>query len=156
MKQKDTRLLILSIERDSVCAGDDVDAPHEARIAVRKESSLAAVLRVIQKRSYLAGIAGGRATWIVESDRPLAVMAQQWTSPRFLIDPATRIADCMKRDSTQGLFFRYWCQVDLRLVYSCLRAGAPLPDQYDRDRPKTKGRAVRRGVSLRRNHPGCP
>ncbi|MCX7421236.1 MAG: hypothetical protein NT013_17070 [Planctomycetia bacterium] len=126
-------LLSLSIERDSVCAGDDCDAPHRVSIQVHSESTLAQVLEVIQGMGYLAHIAGGCATWIVESDRPLAVMAEQWKTPRFLIASETRIAACQTNDGSRPLFFRYWCQVDPDRVFDCLKAGQPLPDQYGRE-----------------------
>jgi len=125
--------LSLSIERDSVCAGDDCDAPHQVSIQVHRESSLAQVLETIQSMTYLARISGGCATWIVEADRPLAVMAQQWTTPRFLIAPDTRIATCRTNDGFCRLFFRYWCQVDPDRVFDALQAGRPLPDQYGRE-----------------------
>lgn len=125
--------LNLIIERDSVCAGDDCDAPHRVSIQVPSESTLAQVLDVIQSRGYLAQITGGRATWIVEADRPLAVMAQQWKTPKFLIASETRIAACQTNDGSRSLFFRYWCQVDPDRVFDCLESGRPLPDQYGRE-----------------------
>jgi hypothetical protein len=124
--------LTLIIERDSVCAGDDCDAPHRISIQVPSESTLAQVLDVIQSRRYLAQIAG-HATWIVEADRPLAVMAQQWKTPKFLIAPETLIADCQTNDGSRSLDFRYWCQVDPDRVFDCLKSGRPLPDQYGRE-----------------------
>lgn len=124
--------LSINIERDSVCAGDDCDAPHRISIRVHRESTLAQVLDVIQGMRYLAQISGGRATWIVESFRPLAVVAEQWKFPRFLVSAETRIADCLTRDDSKPLFFRYWCQVDPDLVFDCLQSGRPLPNQFER------------------------
>lgn len=123
----------LSIERDSVCAGDDWNAPHHASIKVHRTSTLAQVLETIRSTGYLAHITGGCATWIVESDRPLAVVAEQWTTPRFLIAPDTHIATCQSNDGSNRLFFRYWCQVDPDRVFDALQAGRPLPDQYGRE-----------------------
>ncbi len=125
--------LALSIERDSVCAGDDCDAPHHVSIQVHRKSTLAQVLEIIRNTGYLARITGGCATWIVESDRPLAVVAEQWTTPRFLIVPDTLIATCQTNEGSHRLFFRYWCQVDPDRVFDALQAGRPLPDQYGRE-----------------------
>jgi hypothetical protein len=118
----------LSVQRDSVCAADDVGAPHSESVSIKPDSSLAEFLQIIQRMGYLAQISGGRATWIVELDRPVAVMAQQWKSPQFLIDPETRIADCAKLD--RPLFFRYRCQANPSVIFNCLKAGDPLPDMY--------------------------
>lgn len=125
--------LTLIIERDSVCMGDDCDAPHRVSIQVPSESTLAQVLEIIQSRSYLAQIQGGRATWIVEADRPLAVMAEQWNTPKFLIAPETLIADCQTNGGSRSLEFLYWCQVDPDRVFDCLKSGRPLPNQNGRE-----------------------
>lgn len=124
--------LKITIERESVCGGDDVDAPHSDWIAIGPDSTLADVLQIVQSKRYLAHIDGGKATWIAESDRPLAVVAEQWESPRFLVDPATRFADCAKLEIRCPLYYRYWCQVDPDLVFECLINGSPLPDKYGR------------------------
>jgi hypothetical protein len=125
--------VLLNVERDSVCAGDDVDAPHCKRFAFDANVSVVDALSVIIKAGYLARIAGGKATWIVEADKPMAVVAEQWSSPAFLIDPATRLVDCVHPNASKPLFFRYWCQVDPAVVFDCLKANKPLPDMYGRD-----------------------
>ena len=99
--------VILNVVRDSVCAGDDVDAPHAARFTVGPDATLAGALFTILNARYLAAIAGGRATWTVESHRQLAVVAQQWKGPRFLIDPETPIANCITPGDSESLHFRY-------------------------------------------------
>jgi hypothetical protein len=124
----------LNVERDSVCAGDDIDAPHAQRFAFQVKDTLAEALSAIVETRYLASIPGGNATWIVEAaGKPVAVVAQQWKSPNFLIDPTTLVAECISPEAPRGLFFRYWCQVDPAVVFECLRLGHPLPDKYGRD-----------------------
>lgn len=124
----------LNVERDSVCAGDDIDAPHAKRFAFQPKDTLAEALSVIVEDGYLANIAGGKATWIVEAgEKSLAVVAQQWKSPKFLIDPTTLVTECITLGAPRALFFRYWCQVDPVVVYDCLRLGRPLPDMYGPD-----------------------
>jgi hypothetical protein len=84
---------LLNVERESVCAGDDIDAPHTRRFAVAAGASLAEAISEIVVAGYLAPIAGGKATWIVETGKPVAVVAQQWKSPKFLVGPATRVTE---------------------------------------------------------------
>lgn len=52
----------LHITRDSVAAGDDVDAPHRRRITVAASTSLSEVLAEVRRLGYLARISGGKAT----------------------------------------------------------------------------------------------
>ncbi len=77
-----TRLLV---ERDSVCAGDDVDAPHSETFDFATPVSLADAIEAVRGARYLAFISGGRATWTASiAGRPVAVLAQQWQAARML------------------------------------------------------------------------
>lgn len=122
----------LTIWRDSVAAGDDADAPHEWRIAADPDATVDRVVRTILSARYLATIAGGEATWIVEGTRPLAVVAQQWTEPSFLVDPLTPIHAVVRASGVPHLEVRYWTQVAPERVVEALRDGTPLPDRYGR------------------------
>jgi hypothetical protein len=122
--------------RDSVSAGDDCDTPHELVLPFRDESLCSFAARLLGQ-SYLASIAGGRATWILQTDRraglSLAVVAQQWSQPRFLVDPESPVSSYIQCDSTPHFYFRYWCQVEPERVFACLQRGEALPDMYGRD-----------------------
>jgi len=124
---------LLNVERDSVCAADDADAPHARGFAFKGNESLAEALSAIIDTGYLPTIAYGKATSIVEADKPLAVVAQQWSLPEFLVDPATQLTDCLSGVDLEHLYFRYWCQADPRVVFDRLKAGQPLPDIFGRD-----------------------
>jgi hypothetical protein len=123
---------MIVIWRDSVAMGDDVDAPHEWIAPVPGDAAIGAVVEAMQRARYLASIAGGRATWIVEGARPLAVVAQEWAAPRWLVTPELPVAELRRPGGRPDLEVRYWCQVDPDWVYECLRTGAPLPDRYGR------------------------
>ena len=119
----------LIVWRDSVCAGDDCDAPHELKLAVQDET-LRDVVSELLRKGYLASIAGGKATWILQASRPLAVLAQQWEQPRFLVDAEAAVGRYISRGQRPDLRLRYWCQADPDRVFECLRDGRPLPDRY--------------------------
>jgi len=104
--------------------------PHDIDFSVTEEETVECVAGRLIAASYLPSISGGKATWILETNSaPLAVIAQQWPQPRFLVEPGRRIgADVGSGD----LYFRYWCQVDPDLVYECLRDGKALPDMFGR------------------------
>ena len=120
------------IWRDSVAMGDDVDAPHEWAMPAMGNTTIGEIVDAMVRERYLASIIGGRATWIVEGNRPLAVVAQQWTEPRWLVTPELPLAVLRRPSGRPDLEIRYWCQADPDRVFECLRVGAPLPDRYSR------------------------
>lgn len=118
------------IWRDSVAAGDDVDAPHQLKIESFVGESLSALVTRIIQSNYLARIAGGKATWILKSgERALAVVAQQWPAPSFLV-PAEHNARSYLSGGECDLEFVYWCQAAPERVFDCLANGKPLPDRH--------------------------
>jgi hypothetical protein len=78
--------ITLHLTRDSVAAGDDLDAPHRSTLLVPDDQITEALVAAIHASGYLPRIADGVATWSVVSDRPLAVIAQQWPEPRMVSD----------------------------------------------------------------------
>lgn len=122
---------LLVIWRDSVAAGDDLDAPHEMKLPIQQGESIQNIVTRIVATNYLASISGGKATWIAEADsRPLAVVAQQWSQPRFLIGSAEELTSMVDGSSRCHLYFKYWRQAEPNLVFECLRDGKPLPNKY--------------------------
>jgi hypothetical protein len=122
--------LTLTVWRDSVQGGDDVDAPHETKIGIRRDESLGSVIGRVVAGNFLACVGGGAATWIAESGtRPLAVVAQQWAQPRFLVTPEQTVCSIVGGDCRCHLNFRYWCQADPDRVFECLQDGKPLPEK---------------------------
>jgi hypothetical protein len=122
----------LRVWRDSVHPRDDSDAPHEIQFSIDPHESLESVTGRLLEAGYLPGIAGGKATWILESGtHALAVIAQQWPYPCFLVSPSVPAVSCIRDKGGWHLHFRYWCQADPALVFRCLRDGKPLPSKYD-------------------------
>jgi hypothetical protein len=114
------------IWRDSVCAGDDGDAPHEWLVPVAPDATLADVARMLLNARYLASISGGRATWILQGAAPLAVLAQEWDEPRFLAAPESPIWSQVDRSGRPHLLVKYWLQADPDRVFASLAASEPL------------------------------
>jgi hypothetical protein len=122
----------LVIDRDSVCAGDDCQS-HEVRLSVPAETPLHDVIELAQRACPLARIAGGQATWLVDTqgcgEACIGVVAQQWATPKLMLDPATPVREVWRPPSggLARLHFRYWCQVDPEAVFEALKSGAELP-----------------------------
>lgn len=101
----------INVDRGSVAAGDDVDA-HLTVFDLPDDVSLAeAVARIVGSR-FLASIMGGKATWVLEGGQPLAVVAQEWSEPRWLVDASLPV-----RAYGSSLFFRYLAQRDPAQVW---------------------------------------
>jgi hypothetical protein len=105
----------LTVTRESVCMADDAYAPHEEKFSFSPSLTLRDAIRKISEGPYLASIAGGRATWIAwHEEIRVAVVAQQWTEPKFLpnIDRALAIG------SAPELYFQYLAQKDPEAVFA--------------------------------------
>ena len=122
---------MIVIQRDSVCAGDDCDAPHEIEFLVNDGEPFESVLQRLVTSGYLPSISGGKATWIVETGKTaLAVVAQQWPEAQLLAQSEQGIRAVLNNGVGCHLFLKYWCQVDPDTVLECLRQDRPLPDKY--------------------------
>jgi hypothetical protein len=103
--------------RDSVCAGDDGDAPHAREIDVPGPFDAATLVRAVVAAANLPSITGGQATWCVASLVPLAVVAQQWAEPRMVSFFPPKLGDLDTDGETVRLHFSYFAQCDPEAVY---------------------------------------
>ncbi|GGP22045.1 hypothetical protein [Silvimonas iriomotensis] len=121
----------LVVWRDSVSAGDDVEAPHEVRVEIERESTLAGIVAMLVSDGYLPNISGGKASWIlVSGTQTLAVLAQQWSKPEYLVPSTERIESVVDFAGRSHLQFRYWVQAEPDQILESLRNGQPLPSRY--------------------------
>jgi hypothetical protein len=110
----------LFVTRDSVCAGDDGDAPHPRRFAAPPGASPAQAIATVLAARYLPSIAGGLATWVAASALPLAVIAQQWPEPALLPLSARDHARLDRDGEVLRLHFGYLAQQDPAQVLAVL------------------------------------
>ena len=124
---------LIIADRDSVCAGDDIES-HDRPCTAPLYASVPELIRLARNACGFPSISGGKATWIVKAGgsdgKPIAVVAQQWKEPRLLVPGTTNV------QSTFGehkliLFFRYWCQANPNTVFNALLSDSPLPSPYD-------------------------
>ncbi len=109
---------------------DDMDWPHEALLDI-DDWTVASIATAVIGGPYLAGISGGLATWILRSDnedgKPIAVIAQQWEEPAFLLPDDSSFLDMVCDPQSPRAYVQYCAQVDPRAVHAALRNGEPLP-----------------------------
>jgi hypothetical protein len=134
MSRQQGRIVI--VWRESVAMGDDAYAPHEIKIKVEDDESIESTLEKILATHYLPSIHGGKATWIFVGKNPVAVIAQQWSKPYYLVESNSRTEDLIAFQKDCQLEFIYWCQVEPEEVVASLEQGRPLPDRHGRYREK--------------------
>ncbi len=108
----------IDLERESVCAADDCDAPHLKNLTFDKSTSLLDVVLYIIKIDYLGFIYGNEATWVVKGkdNVPLAVLAQ-WRKPRFLVDPSLPFTQYIE----SKIYIEYLAHIDPDIVFERLQ-----------------------------------
>lgn len=106
----------ITITRDSVAAGDDTDAPHMLIVEIEPTDTIKSALESILRLNYLPKISGGNATWSVASSQPIAVFAQQWSTPHH-INPEEET--CQNR-GIDKLHFNYHGQESPEIVLRVL------------------------------------
>jgi hypothetical protein len=108
------------VNRDSVCAGDDIEA-HDRLLDLPDAETLDALAANVLRAYELPRIQGGEATWCLASRRPIAIVAQQWASPRMVPWQTRPISDCKIVDGVVRLHLTYLAQVDPAVAYEVLR-----------------------------------
>ncbi len=127
-----TPLIELEVDRDSVCAGDDCQS-HMVSLSVSAETTLIEALNLAQKAGALAGIAGGNATWLIDTQGYgkgcVGVVAQQWAEPKLITEQNITVGQIWN-GSKGTLFFRYWCQSNPNAIFEAIKSGGELPSRY--------------------------
>ena len=103
---RDRPTLTIRVTRDSVCAGDDVEAPNEKLVEVHSFTEPDAFIQAVTTAYGMPLIQGGRAAWVVllNGDK-IGVVAQEWNAPR-----ATKRE--LQFQESNHVFLRYHAQSD--------------------------------------------
>ena len=127
-----TGFMKVRIDRGSVHPGDDLEA-HVIELSVTAATTIGELLYMVKQASYLPGISGGEATWLVElvdgKAGRIGVMAQQWPEPRLTIPLETPINELLFFNRS-SFYFRYWGQSNPEAVFESLVYNRELPDRY--------------------------
>lgn len=109
------------VTRDSASAGDDHSAPHARGFSVPDDWSWETLVHQAWLLSDLPKIAGGKATWALSSNIPLAVAAQEWDEPA-LIWRSEEDRDALDKSENEiRLHWTYFAQLDPDIVLGILR-----------------------------------
>jgi hypothetical protein len=95
---KDRPKIEVTLTRDSVAAGDDIDTPHEIVVEVYSFVDTEAFVNQFST-SYLPSVAGSGHSWTVElNGRPIALITENGIEPKAI---------SVEFDQHNSLHFRY-------------------------------------------------
>ena len=103
---RDRPTLRIRVTRDSVCAGDDVEAPNEKHVEIHSFTEPEAFIQAVTHAYGMPLIQGGRAAWTVHlNGNKIGVVAQEWNSPRASVRE-------LHFEESNHVFLRYHAQSD--------------------------------------------
>ena len=89
-------MILINVERDSVCMGDDVDAPHAYKFNLAEEATLSELFSHLEKKRYLVGVAGKKHSWdAMVNGKKVAHFTSNNQAPEsnsLLIKPLSKLA----------------------------------------------------------------
>lgn len=108
----------VNIERDSVCAADDLQSHNKVNRFSIDEPIFNILSRI--KNDYLPrNISGGKATWLIHiNSSPIAIIAQEWDLPRIIIKSENIIRSYLKDKNEVEIYCEYLAQKNPELAYN--------------------------------------
>jgi hypothetical protein len=111
----------IKLTRESVSMGDDIDAPHFLEIEIQPNWTILEILKYILKLNYLPQIYGGKATWSVAINEPIAVLSQEnFENPMLICLPDYPHRETMGFVNIEHIHFNYHDQKEPEEVYEVL------------------------------------
>jgi len=110
----------LRLTRESVSMADDA-FDHTIIIEIDRNWKISEILTHILKLQFLPKINGGKATWSVATNKPIAVIAQQWELPELICEEDYPNKDTKAYMPAERLHFNYHAQQQPEIVLSVLR-----------------------------------
>lgn len=109
------------ITRDSYCASDDVDAPHEQTISILSGATLEDVVHAAHRKCQTLIRPDSSETWVITSKHPIAVVNSKWRKPRMLLRTVRRMEDSLM--ITGNTAYLHYCLIqntDPETIYSVM------------------------------------
>ena len=109
----------ITLIRDSISTRDDC-VDHTLVIEVEIDWKIDQILKKVIDLNYLPKIYGGKATWSVAFDKPIAIIAEQWWAPFLICEKDYPYQGTDKFKNIDKLRFNYHAQDDPELVLAVL------------------------------------
>jgi len=105
--------LSVVLRRDSVCAGDDIDAPHEEKIVMPSTATLAQLFLELEKIKYLPSIAGKNESWEAYINQKLICrFGKNIDHPTFVVNEDITLSKFSSTNSEISVQLRYFSSLD--------------------------------------------
>ena len=125
--------------------GDDATSTLEKEIELDDHINLREFLDLQKELFPLARIWGGKATWAFTGNQILAVIAEQWASPKLLVDDEIELREFIDTETkgfTRGLYFQYWGQCDPDIFFQNAFETKSLPEEKRKYPPDNTPRSI--------------
>ncbi|TRO25491.1 hypothetical protein EQ831_24635 [Pseudomonas sp. ALS1279] len=98
---------LIKVERDSVCMGDDIDAPHSYSFKLPCDASLSDVFEHLAGKRYLASVAGRNHSWeAIICNKSLAKFLANNREPEASVSLAAKLSK-YEKDGVLHVHFKY-------------------------------------------------
>jgi hypothetical protein len=119
----------ITLTRDSVSMGDDFGGTV-LEIEVNEDWLIEKILDEILFINYLPKIQGGKATWSVAFENPIAIISEQWEKPEIIIHSEFPFPHRAKSKNFNRLHFSYYPNEEPWLVYRILSVFKTINPNY--------------------------
>ena len=110
----------ITLTRESVSAGDDVNAPHKMKIEIKTDWKINEIIEHIVELGYLPKIIGN-ATWSIAINKPIAVISQHDNYlPKLICLPDYPHQETRGFVDIKNIHINYHGQVDSNMVFEVL------------------------------------
>ena len=144
--------LLIHVERDSVCMGDDVNAPHRASYELSNVQTIKQLINYLDKKYNLAGVSATTIAWVLKSTKPLAVFAPVWDEPRLLVEEDEALSSLIEDQHVLHLHFAYIIRCDPEEVYQALKDQHATQQQVYELQCSVHGNIIVRDVATVKKH----
>jgi len=90
-------------------------------LSLPEDATVSDVLLAILQAGFLPGVGGGGATWLVMGLKPVAVVAEKWTAPRWLMSPDLPVSATREPSGQYDYWFDYGGHRDPEQMYDDYR-----------------------------------
>ena len=101
------------VQRDSVCAGDDVTAPNEIRFWLSDDAKIKEIFSELTAKGYLPTIAGFNERWSAKVNGiEVCTFNKNIGKPDYVIQSESQISSLNSFDGTARVFLTYYSAPD--------------------------------------------
>lgn len=101
------------VQRDSVCAGDDMSAPNEERFYLNAEAKLEEVFSRLSSMGYLPSIAGVNERWEAQVNGVVVCkFGKNIENPEYLLPKTSQVCSIGTFNGSAHVWLKYFSAKD--------------------------------------------